>query len=144
MIDICYFDMDGVLCDYEGARKLQIDRNPRISFPQSQLKFFENLEPIDGSIDSYFRLKEKYNVMILTKPSYYNPLCYMEKRLWVEKYLGFEECRKLILSRDKTLLRGSYLIDDLEQTGVFKPEWDHIHFKSEKFPNWDSILNYLL
>lgn len=142
--DICYFDMDDVMADFIKAERLAISKNPGIAFPQSQLKFFENLEPIPGSIEAYNELKQKYNVKILSRPSVYNPLSYMEKRLWVEKYLGFNECKNLILSCDKTLLKGKYLIDDIDQIGLFKPEWEHIHYGSARFPNWDSILYYLL
>lgn len=144
MKDICYFDMDDTMCNFIKAYRTFILKDPRIIYPQSLPNFFENLEPIDGAIEAYHKLKEKYNVKILTRPSVHNPLCYTGKRIWVEKYLGFDECRNLILACDKTLLRGSYLIDDCEQTGLFKPEWEHIRYGSAKFLTWDEILKYLL
>ena len=38
---------------------------------------------------------------------------------------------------------GDYLIDDRKFNGAsdFKGDW--IHFGSEKFPNWQSVLSYL-
>lgn len=144
MKEICYFDMDDTMCDFIKAYKISIHNQPGIIYPQSQFKFFENLEPIDGAVEAYFKLKEKYDVKILTRPSVFNPLSYMEKRLWIEKHLGFGECKKLIMSCDKTLLRGRYLIDDLEQKGAFEPEWEQIKFGSPGFPNWESVLDYLL
>ncbi len=39
--------------------------------------------------------------------------------------------------------QGDYLIDDREKNGTseFKGEW--LHFASERFPDWDSVLAYL-
>ena len=140
---ICIY-LDDSMCDFKKAYDIAIKKTPQIQYPQSQLKFFENLEPIHDAIDAYWELKEKYNVLILSKPSVYNPLSYLEKRLWVEKHLGMDECEKLILSCDKTLVIGDYLIDDMDQKGILIPKWEHIKFRSEKFPTWDSILKYLL
>lgn len=142
--DIVYIDLDDTLADFYGAYLLAKHRNPKLVYPQSQLKFFENLQPIEGAIEAYFKLKEHYNVRILTAPSVKNPLSYMEKRLWVEKHLGLEECHGLNISEDKTALRGRYLIDDYPQTGEFKPEWEQIYFGGKKFPNWSAVLSYLI
>jgi len=139
-----YIDMDDVLCDFEGSKQRALSKEPRILFPQSQFKFFENLPPIDGAVESYKKLKEKYEVFILSRPSVHNPLSYTEKRIWIEKYFGFKECERLILSCDKTLLRGDYLIDDLPQHGLLTPIWEIIPFGSAKFPSWQSVLNYLI
>jgi len=141
---IIYIDLDRTMCDFDKAYNLAITKNPGIKYPQSQLKFFENLEPIEFAIESYFILKEKYNVFILSKPSVKNPLSYMEKRIWVDKYLGFKECDKLILSCDKTLLNGEFLIDDIEQVGLLKPKWKHIQFGSCEFKNWKTVIDFLM
>lgn len=141
---ICYIDLDDTLADFETSFRYKLTRNPAIKFPQSQLKFFENLDPISGAIEAYHELKKQYHVKILTAPSVHNPLCYMEKRLWVEKHLGFDECENLIIAKDKTLLRGAYLIDDWPQRGLVVPEWEHLMFGSPQFPNWSSILKYLM
>ena len=41
-----------------------------------------------------------------------NPLCYIEKRLWVEAHLGFDVVNRLIISAHKGLNKGHFLIDD--------------------------------
>ena len=142
--EICYIDLDDTMCNFMKAYRLALYREPHIQYPQSQLKFFENLEPINGAIDAYWKLSGKYHVRILTRPSVWNPLSYMEKRLWVEKHLGFKECDNLIMSCDKTLLRGLYLIDDAHQEGLLVPEWKQLVFGSLEFPDWNSICNFLL
>lgn len=138
-------DMDGVLCNYKKAILYFRGINPEQKFPQAQLKFFEDLEPMPFAIDAYNTLKEAgYRVKICSRPSTKNPLCYMEKRLWVEKWLGYEECKNLILIEDKTGCIGDILIDDNIQTGEFTPTWKQIHFGSEEFPTWGQVLEELL
>jgi len=141
---ILYIDLDDTLCDFIKSYRIALYKEPGIIYPQSQIKFFENLEPIKDAVESYKLLKEKYSVFVLSKPSVYNPLSYTGKRLWMEKHFGFKECDKLILSCDKTLLRGKYLIDDMQQEGLLVPEWEYIKFGSEKFPNWEEIVNFLM
>jgi 5'(3')-deoxyribonucleotidase len=143
-MDIIFIDLDDTMCDFKKAHRLAIEKEPGIIYPQSQFKFFENLEPIEGAIESYFKLKEKYHVFMLSKPSVYNKLSLTEKMVWVEKHLGFKECDKLILSCDKTLSRGRYLIDDCIQKGLLIPDWEFIQFRSSKFPDWKTIIKYLI
>ena len=47
-------------------------------------------------------------------------------------------------SMQNTLVDGDYLVDDRAKNGAgeFKGEW--IQFGSQKFPDWESILKYLL
>lgn len=77
---------------------------------------------------------------IATAPSIYNPLCYMEKRLWIERHLGMAYVDRLIIISNKGLLQGDLLIDDyIEGKGqeFFKGEiWQ---FGSTKFPDWKSV-----
>jgi len=133
-----YVDMDRVLCDYDKAYNALW--KPNMQYPQSQHGFFTNLEPYEGAIDAMNKLSEKYDVWILTRPSMGNPMCYTEKRVWVEEHLGMEFVQKLILSPNKNLLIGDYLIDDYQ--------WDfqgkQFLFQSDEYPDWDSVLAELL
>lgn len=138
---IIYIDMDGVMADYKSAFIRQINLIPEIKYPQSQYGFFANLNPIEDSINSINILREKYNVYILTRPSYLNPMCYTEKRIWIENHFGIEFCKNLIICYDKHLLKGDYLIDDNEHKG-FEGEW--VHFGSSNYPNWKSVVDFLL
>ena len=58
MSAIVYIDMDGVLCDFEGAYYRDLAAYPEIDFPQSRKGFYENLTPIDGSQDAMQYLLE--------------------------------------------------------------------------------------
>lgn len=136
--------MDDTMCNFIKAFRMATLKEPGIQWPQSQYGFFANLEPVPGAIEAYKTLETKYKVFTLTRPSIYNPLSYTEKRVWIEKHLGFNACEDLILCPDKTVIRGDYLIDDMPQNGHFKPEWEQIYFGSQAFPDWESVLKYLM
>lgn len=143
---IVYIDMDNVLADYDKAFKLAINKNPAIGFPQSQYGFFLNLEPVDAAIESVKLLlkSDLYDVYVMTAPSIQNPLCYTEKRVWIERYFGLEFVEKLIISSNKSLLKGEYLIDDhVSGKGQESFEGELIHFGSSRFPDWDAVQDYL-
>ncbi len=113
---VVYIDMDGVLCDYEGAYQRDKTAFPDNPYPQSRSGFYTGLELITGARSALAKLlaHKKFDPYILTAPSIYNPLSYTEKRLWVENHLGFEWVKRLNFSPDKSLLRGDILIDDHE------------------------------
>lgn len=138
MKKILYVDMDGVLCDIHKAFR---DSDEALTFPQASLNFFLNMEEIPDSVSSVNILKEHFDVYILTAPSEKNPLSYMEKRLWVEQHLGFDMVSKLIISPNKSLLKGDYLIDDnIKGKGQDEFEGELLHFGSEKYKNWKDVL----
>lgn len=136
--------MDGVLCDFFGASRKALKENPKQIYPQSQWGFFLKLEEIPQAIESFKKLQEKYDVWILTRPSFRNVNCFTEKAQWVWDHLGFDVVEKTIMCGDKSLLKGDYLIDDQDNAGQREFEGEWIHFKSDKFPDWNSVINYLI
>ena len=114
MEKIIYIDIDDTLADWTGGMDKAKELNPAMSFPQAEYGFYSNLTPIDGGVEAIEWLLSSrfFNPFVLTAPSVMNPMCYTEKRVWVEKYLGMEMAKKLIISPDKSLLKGDYLIDD--------------------------------
>ena len=137
-----YIDMDGVLADFYGAFRQKKSQDKTIEYPQSKTGFFESLDPIKNAIDAYNHLDKHFDVWVLTAPSVLNPLCYTEKRLWIEKHLGIDRCHKLIIAPDKSLLKGDYLIDDTITKGQTEFEGELIHFGQEKFKDWYSIIEF--
>jgi 5'-nucleotidase len=137
---IVHIDMDDTLCHFTRAAEVAKARFPQIAWPQSQYGFFTSLEPIAGAIDYVTALREFYDVYILSRPSVMNPLCYTEKRVWVEKYFGLEFCNKLILSPNKGLLRGDYLIDDVVWSDF---QGEQILYGSVTYPSWENVYQKL-
>lgn len=144
---ILYVDMDDVLCDFTGSYHAHRQNYPHIDFPQSIPGFFEKLTPINGAIEGINTLREseRFDVYVLTAPSTRNPHSYTEKRLWIERYFGYEFTHNLIICGHKGLLRGDYLIDDnIEGKGQEMFMGRLLHFGSADFPEWGSILEELL
>jgi len=135
---IVYFDMDGVLADYEG--KATYKDNPE----KETNGFFTELEPIEGAVEAFNKLSEHYDCFILTTAPWSSPQAMGEKRLWVEKHLGELAFKKLVTSHRKDLSRGHYLIDDRTVNGAGEFDGVHIHFGTLKFPNWDTVVKFLM
>lgn len=141
-----YIDMDDTICDFKKRYKQSIIERPEITWPHSRDGFFVELEPLPQALEAVNLLinSNQYDPYILTSPSVRNPRSYIEKRLWIEKYFGLAFCKKLIISPNKALNVGHYLIDDnIEGKGQENFQGQLIQYGSKAFPNWDSIIRYL-
>lgn len=142
--EILYVDMDGVMCDIESGFRTAKQRNPDEKRPQKHESFFLNLPEIDGAIAAVEELRTLFDVYVLSAPSTRNPHSYSEKRIWIERHFGYEFTKKLILSPNKGLLKGQYLIDDFATgKGQDHFEGELILFGSDRFPSWETVLEYL-
>ena len=141
--EIVYIDMDGVLCDYGAFLEKMTSKGMNKFQVFKMLGVFEDLNPIQGAVNAFHLLDQYFDVYILSTPLWSNPDSWKGKRIWVEKYLGKAAKKKLILSHNKGLMKGKYLIDDREANGVLDFEGEHIKFGEEEFSNWQDVLNYL-
>jgi 5'-nucleotidase len=155
--EICYIDCDGVIADF---CKAIIDPHPDLNInmddhdtwrdfvdeycEETNPHVFRNLELLPMAKEAVGLLNEKYNIYFLTTPMWNVPFSYTDKRLWLEEHFGDIAFKKLILSHNKGLCMGKYLIDDTTRNGVLDFKGEHIHFGSKRFPDWDSILKYVL
>lgn len=156
LIMIILVDMDDVLADFDGefyrvwkilhpekpitppeARKHFYirDESPAEYYPliteiNTSPGFIKSLPVIKGGVKAINEMKNSgHTVFICTTPliKYHN--CVKEKYEWTEKHLGAKWIEKLILTRDKTLIKSDILIDDKpEITGAAEPSWEHILF----------------
>jgi 5'-nucleotidase len=92
--------------------------------------FYSALEPIPGSRTALRQmLKEGHDVRIVTSPWVSNPTCASDKLNWVVRQYGAHWGQRVIITTDKTLVRGDVLVDDKpEVTGVERPSWVHVLF----------------
>ena len=141
-----FFDMDNVLVDFaSGIARLDVVTRSEYEGCLDEVPgIFALMDPMPGAIDAVHKLAEKYDVYILSTAPWKNPSAWADKVAWVTKYLDDVLHKHLILSHQKDLLKGEYLIDDRPKHGAdtFDGEW--IQFGSERFPDWASILEYLL
>jgi 5'-nucleotidase len=92
--------------------------------------FYDRLEPIPGSRTALREMvKEGHDVRIVTSPWVSNPTCASDKLNWVIRRYGNHWGQRVILTTDKTLVRGDVLIDDKpEVKGAARPLWKHVLF----------------
>lgn len=101
------------------------ERVAKICFAE---RFFRDLPPLPGAIAGIQALADAgHDVRICTSPLLQNPYCVAEKYQWVAQHLGVAWLDKLILTKDKTLVQGDYLIDDKpEIQGGLSPAWQQL------------------
>lgn len=178
---IILVDMDGVLANFESAflkawkrrypEELAIELENRTTIGVSQQYpqylrnniqkvintrgFFRNIPPIHGGREALNELTNHgYSVFICTTPTIIYENCVLEKYEWVEEHLGREWTMRIILTKDKTLIHGNYLIDDKpEIRGIKNPTWEQIIFDApynrditglKRLKNWSEWQNILL
>jgi len=145
---IIYIDMDGVLVDLGSEIKKYSETQPGlVATLGDELDrlpdLFKDPKPIPGAIEAFKKLSKLHNVYILSTAPWDNPDAWTHKRLWVEKYLGADAYKKLILSHNKHLCAGDYLIDDRTANGAGKFGGELLLFGSKDFPNWDAVLTHI-
>tara|TARA_Y100000766_G_C18885125_1_gene595459 strand:- start:1429 stop:1869 length:441 start_codon:yes stop_codon:yes gene_type:complete len=146
MTKILYVDMDNVLVDFASGiqkvpEKIKIEFDGRLDEIPG---IFSLMRPLNGAILSFERLSKKYDTYILSTAPWENASAWSDKNLWVKKYLGEIAYKRLILTHHKNLNFGDLLIDDRTANGADLFKGEHIIFGSKKYPNWQSVCNYLL
>jgi 5'-nucleotidase len=141
---IMYIDMDGVLSDFDKRAK-ELEENEGIKGHRlfKHPNAYKNLEPIEGAIEAWHLLQEKFETYILSTPPWSNPDAWSEKRKWVEEHFGKSANKKLILCHNKGLVKGDYLVDDRIANGVADFDGEHIHFGTTGSANWKEVLENL-
>jgi len=147
---IVYVDMDGVLVDLVGW----VNKNYLPEYIEStgignivdmNAMAFYDPEPIKDAIESFNNLckNPNFDVWILSTAPWANPEAWKAKRIWVENNLGPGAYKRLILTHNKSLMKGDYLIDDRDSNGASDFEGEHIKFGKEGFETWKEVITYL-
>ena len=118
---IVYFDMDNVLVNFQSG----IDQ-----LSDYQLKSYKNdydevpgifgtMKPNEDMVDLFNIMleDERYDCYILSTSPWNNPSAASDKVKWVQQYIP-NAYKRLILSHNKNLNIGDYLIDDRTANGA--------------------------
>jgi 5'-nucleotidase len=156
---IVYIDMDGVIVDFGKAIKDWFAKHPHLeerykTHPDHIQGLFRIAPPIKGAIEAIKKLNDsgKYELFIATSAPWGNPQSLTDKRFWLEDYFDNIFHKRMFTTHRKDLLMGDYLIDDRLKNGAgefkgkllrFGYDWENNNSPNE-YPDWDSILDYLL
>lgn len=151
---VILLDQDNVLADFETGIQRAVSRIPGFPKPDRHRSsyfiqgeyhseqaavieeimasdgFFLSLEPLPGAVEAVHAIADAgHEVRICTTPVDDHRFCLADKAAWIDRHLGPAFVDKLILTRDKTLIRGHFLVDDRPDiVGALEPEWEHIVF----------------
>lgn len=143
---ILYIDMDNVLVDFPtGIARITDKQREEFDGRLDEVPgIFSLMDPMPSAIDSFKILTSNFDTYILSTAPWENHTAWSDKVNWVKKYLGAPAYKRLILSHNKHLNAGDYLIDDRLKNGADRFKGEHIHFGTEKFPDWKSVCAYLI
>jgi 5'(3')-deoxyribonucleotidase len=105
------------------------------------------MQPMPGAIAAYHELSELFDTYILSTAPWENPTAWSDKLEWAKRHLGAPAHKRLILSHNKHLNRGHYLVDDRPNNGAEEfgkvPGQEWIHFGHGAFHSWVEVVAYL-
>lgn len=138
--------MDGVIVDFVSALKLQSEETLKeYKGREDEIPgLFSQMQPMPRALDAVRKLSEHYDCYILSTAPWGNPSAWSDKVRWITKYLDDVFHKKMVITHCKHLCKGDILIDDRDKHGVLEFEGEWIQFGSDRFPDWDSVLNHLL
>lgn len=141
-----YFDMDGVLVDFQSglAQQSEETKQEYAGRLDEIPGLFGVMQPMPGAIEAVHQLQEHYDCYILSTAPWKNPSAWSDKVIWVTKYLDDVFHKRIVITHCKHLCKGDILIDDRGKNGTSEFEGEWIQFGSEKYPNWASVLEYLI
>lgn len=137
--------MDNVLVDFPSGIS-QLDNSIQQEYDgrlDEVPGIFSLMSPIPMAIDAFKELSGLFDTYILSTAPWENPSAWSDKLLWVKNHIGKTAHKRLILSHHKNLNDGSYLVDDRTKNGADAFMGEHIHFGTERFPDWPTVLMYL-
>ena len=146
MKKILYIDMDNVLVDFQsGIDKTNEDVRTEYAGHLDEVPgIFSLMKPLLGAVEAYKQLVVEFDTYILSTSPWENPSAWSDKLIWVKEYLGEDARKRLILTHNKDLNIGHFLVDDRLKNGTDKFKGEHLHFGTPKFPDWKAVLDYLI
>ncbi len=144
---IVFVDMDGILVNFQsGIDKISEEDKEKYHGDLDDVPgIFSLMEPNEGAIEGYKWLCQNFDTYILSTAPWDNPSAWQDKLHWMKKYLPDLAYKRLILSHNKHLAHGHFLIDDRTANGAGKFPGKHIHFNEDGkgFEDWKAVIAYM-
>lgn len=141
---ILYIDMDNVLVDFPSAfPKVDPALFAQYTDKDDIPGIFALMDPMPGALEAFERLSEVFDTYILSTAPWANASAWGDKLEWVKNHIGPRALRRLILTHNKQLNRGDFLVDDRILNGAGEFGGELIRFGSDQFPDWSAVLAYL-
>ena len=143
---VLYLDMDNVLVDFEsGLGAFDAATRRKYAGRYDEIPgIFSQMQPMRGAIQAYSILRRRFDTYIASTAPWENRTAWTDKRNWIDEHLGAPARKRLILTHHKNLLRGDFIVDDRTKRGVDRFKGKHIHFGTKDFPDWESVVKYLV
>jgi len=143
---IVYVDMDGVLVNFKsGIEQLSEKTKQQYENRLDEVPgIFSLMTPVKNAIEAITELHSYYDIYILSTAPWENPTAWSDKLLWIQKYLPKIGYKRLILTHNKQLNKGDYLIDDRRANGASNFEGKHIYFGKGNNKDWMAVYNFLI
>lgn len=132
-------ELSDKLVPYENLTEFYIETvhpeevQPAIVEAKTRKGLYNSLPPLQGAIEALKDIEENcsdfIDAFICSSPVvvYEDCMSHSEKVQSIKEHLGDYWVKRLILTKDKTLVRGHFLIDDKpEITGAMNPTWNQI------------------
>lgn len=91
--------------------------------------FFRSLPVMEHAVEAVNLITSLgHDFYFCTKPIH-KSACFSEKHAWVREHFGDDYTRRLIIIKDKTLIRADILVDDHPEPakkGLLFPAWEHV------------------
>ena len=142
---ILYIDLDNVIVDYPSGKMTEqqikeFEGEHLDDFPV----IFSQMLPLEGALEAFDELSNLFNTYVLSTAPWNNKQAWSDKLEWVKRYLGEKAHKRLILTHNKQLNIGDFLIDDRKENGAEEFTGELIHFKSDpRFMTWENVVKYL-
>jgi CheY-like chemotaxis protein len=108
----------------------------------SRAQLHRRMKEMTGAKEAFEWLAEHFDVYILSTAPWGNPSAWTDKLNWVKTHLGEPARKRLILSHQKDLLRGDYIIDDSTKNGVAEFQGKHIQIGTEPCKDWPAVIDF--
>ena len=130
-----FLDMDNVLVDTLLILNAIDMGGETVAKPDQIPGIFRDLPPVPGALDAVNKLRDYYELYILSTAPWQNASAWQDKLIWLQHHFGDDEkspfYKRVILANDKSLSRTpeAILVDDRPYHGA--SGWDDAKMDSQ-------------